>query len=90
MINEKWTVEVNLDDDARYPNAYHIDTQENTLRNNLRRALTKDNKVERWVIVAIAEGALQANDYCDKIRIKMNEQYKDEPRSEDNKDQFGY
>ncbi len=90
MNNELWTVEVNLDDDARYPNAYHIDIQENSLKNNLRRVLCKDNKVERWVIVAIANNASMAGEMCDKIRIKMNEDFKDDPRSEHNKEQFGY
>lgn len=79
--NNKWTVEVNLNDDARLPAAYHVDELLNTLRNNIERVYYK-REVENWVVVAITDSLEFAQDIASHMQQTMVEMYPDEPKSE--------
>ena len=73
---ELWTVEVNLNDDAISPYAWHVDTISRTIEKNLNAAY-QGQKRQPWLLVGLEISFDDACDLADKYRehIKRFRQY---------------
>lgn len=82
MMNDIYTIELNLDDDFSSSCAYHVDDQSSTIRRNIEHAET-GQETDRWVLVGLANSLNEALDKAEKLQRLLchrnNRTFKDLP-----------
>lgn len=75
---EIFTIEMNLDDDFANACAYHVDDFLTTSARNIRHCCEKV-QTERWALIGLASSLNEAQEKCQKIRLKLCDMHNVKP-----------